>query len=583
MSPQLIRKNLEYIKVLPAWAQELSYKYLSKTTNLYILHGNVRDFLPHRLIEDEFVFTRIQEYVSDVLFANRDIIVYFDRSSGINFNDISMRQDYFDAMTQAFPEADSTAFFSSDPLTAFHYLEKYFLLNLPKKLRIVLIIDYAETLLPAAEMTQMTEEDRTCYVTLNRWAHDPIFTQGDVSIFLITENMTELNQKLSASPLTVKVSLPIPDAEVREKFLQFLERQDKLLLESRLSSTLVAQMTGGLNLMNLHQIASESFQEGEPISLDYLKRKKKEILENEAGGLLEFLEGSYNLDYVSGHEFVKRRLQSATKAIKQGRLDVLPMGYLIAGPVGTGKTFLVSAFAAELGIPIVRLQNLKSRWQGVTESNLEKVLGIFQAMAPVGVLIDEADVLLKDPRSHTEHSDTTSRIFSQLANFMGNTENRGRILWFLVTSRPDLIPIDLKRQGRAEEHLALFYPESPEEKEALFHTLVKKLDLKIRDFSISDLLKKFRQEFSGADLEAILIRAKFSAALAGRTFITKDDLEETIKDFIPPVYPHEIELQNLVAALECTSREMIPKRFQNLDRAKLIQEIQELKLLLGER
>ena len=583
MSPQLIRKNLEYIRVLPMWAQELSYKYLSKTTNLYILHGNVRDFLPHRLIEDEFVFTRIQEYVSDVLFANRDIIVYFDRSSGINFNDISMRQDYFEAMTHAFPEVDSTVLFSSDPLTAFHYLEKYFLLNLPKKLRIVLIIDYAETLLPAAEMTEMTEEDRTCYVTLNRWAHDPIFTQGDVSIFLITENMTELNQKLSASPLTVKVSLPIPDTEVREKFLQFLERQDKLLLESRLSCSLVAQMTGGLNLMNLHQIASESFQEGEPISLDYLKRKKKEILENEAGGLLEFLEGSYNLDYVSGHEFVKRRLQSATKAIKQGRLDVLPMGYLIAGPVGTGKTFLVSAFAAELGIPIVRLQNLKSRWQGVTESNLEKVLGIFQAMAPVGVLIDEADVLLKDPRSQTENSDTTSRIFSQLANFMGNTENRGRILWFLVTSRPDLIPIDLKRQGRAEEHLALFYPESPEEKEALFYTLVKKLDLKIRDFSISDLLKKFRQEFSGADLEAILIRAKFTSALAGRIFITKDDLEETIKDFIPPVYPHEIELQNLVAALECTSREMIPKRFQNLDRAKLIQEIQELKLLLGER
>ena len=583
MSPQLIRKNLEYIKVLPTWAQELSYKYLSKTTNLYILHGNVRDFLPHRLIEDEFVFTRIQEYVSDVLFANRDIIVYFDRSSGINFNEVSMRQDYLDAMSKTFPDADSKAFFSADPLTAFYYLEKYFLLNLPKNLRIVLIIDYAETLLPAAEMTQMTDEDRTCYVTLNRWAHDPIFTQGDVSIFLITENMSELNQKLSASPLTVKVALPIPDADVREKFLQFLERQDKLLLENRLSCSLVAQMTGGLNLMNLHQIASESFQEGEPISLEYLKKKKKEILENEAGGLLEFLESAYNLDYVSGHEFVKRRLQSATKAIKQGRLDVLPMGYLIAGPVGTGKTFLVSAFAAELGIPIVRLQNLKSRWQGVTESNLEKVLGIFQAMAPVGVLIDEADVLLKDPRTHNENSETSSRIFSQLANFMGNTENRGRILWFLVTSRPDLIPIDLKRQGRAEEHLALFYPETPEEKEALFQTLVKKLDLKIRDFAVSDLLKKFRQDFSGADLEAILIRAKFSATLAGRTFVNKEDLEETIRDFIPPVYPHEIELQNLVAALECTSRDMIPKRFQNLDRAKLIQEIQDLKLLLGER
>jgi hypothetical protein len=62
----------------------------------------------------------------------------------------------------------------------------------------------------------------------------------------------------------------------------------------------------------------------------------------------------------------------------------------------------------------------------------------------------------------------------------------------------------------------------------------------------------------------------------------KDDLETTIQDFIPPAYPHEIELQNLVAILECTSREMVPKRFQNLDRGKLISDIKQLKILLGE-
>jgi hypothetical protein len=38
-----------------------------------------------------------------------------------------------------------------------------------------------------------------------------------------------------------------------------------------------------------------------------------------------------------------------------------------------------------------------------------------------------------------------------------------------------------------------------------------------------------------------------------------------------------------VAVLECTSREMIPKEFRNLPRAKIISDIQELKALLGER
>ena len=97
-----------------------------------------------------------------------------------------------------------------------------------------------------------------------------------------------------------------------------------------------------------------------------------------------------------------------------------------------------------------------------------------------------------------------------------------------------------------------------------------------------ELLRKFRHEFSGADLEAVLIRAKFRAAMEGRTFVTKEDMDDTMADFVPPAYPHEIELQNLVAVLECTSKEMVPRRLQNLDRAKLVKDIRELKALLGE-
>jgi len=45
-----------------------------------------------------------------------------------------------------------------------------------------------------------------------------------------------------------------------------------------------------------------------------------------------------------------------------------------------------------------------------------------------------------------------------IATQMGDTQYRGRIIWMLLTARPDLLPIDLKRQGRAEVHIPLFYP-----------------------------------------------------------------------------------------------------------------------------
>jgi len=582
MAEQLILKHLPFIRILPGWAQELSYKYCSKTANLYIVYGNIRDFLPHKMNEGEFMFVKIQNYISEVLFGNRDIITYFDRSSGITFGSNEMKQDFLNEMRGLGGNRPVSEFLSTDPVSALKNLEFYFYRNVRHKYRIVLLIDYAETLIPNTNFSSYTDEDRYCLVTLNRWATDPLFNENDISIILLTENLADLSPKIVRSPSTVKVEIPIPDASVRGSFFEYLQRRNKLLLEPRLTPSRLAGTTGGLNLVNINQLAAESFQEDRKISLDYLTKKKREIIEGEAIGLLGFVDTDHDLSMVSGHEFVKRRFKSAARAIKQGRLDVLPMGYLISGPVGTGKSFMVTAFAGEIGIPMVRFLNFRSKWQGVTEANLEKTLNILKAMAPVGVMIDEADAFLGH-RHQQGDSGTSNRIFAQIASFMGNTEYRGRIIWFLITCRPDLLPIDLKRQGRAEEHLALFYPETFEEKQDLYATLIRKLKLKVQKVDIVALFKKYHFDFSGADLESILIRAKFAAAVRNHVIITEEDLEETIKDFVPPAYPHEIALQNLVAVLECTSRRMIPKRFENLERASIVEEIKQLKTLIGER
>ena len=581
MPEQLILKNLPFIKILPSWAQTLSINYCSKTANLYIAHGNIRDYLPHKMNEDEFTFVRIQEYIAEVLFGNRDVIIFYDRSSGVTFCKPEMKREYLETMAEICPGVDSADYLAREPHTAFHYLERFIYSALPTGKRIVVIVDYAETVVPASDISRYSDEDRYCLVTLNRWAHDPIFTQGDVSVMLLTENLADLHPKLVRMPSSIKVNIPIPDERVRHSFFNFLDKGGRLLLEGRLNTQEMAKITGGLNLLNINQLVAEAYQEDRKISLEYLKEKKKEIIEAEAIGLLEFIESEHDLSMVSGHDFVKKRFRSAAKAIRQGRLDVLPMGYLIAGPVGTGKSFMVTAFAGEIGIPIVKFRNFRSKWQGVTESNLEKILNILKAMAPVGVMIDEADAFLGD-RHQEGDSGTSNRVFAQIAQFMGNTEYRGKIIWFLITCRPDLLPIDIKRQGRAEEHLALFYPETQDEKEALFQTLVRKLKVRVQDVGFGDLMKKYRYTLSGADLESILIRAKFHAAMDSHATITRKDLEETVQDFVPPAYPHEIELQNLVAVLECTSREMIPRQFQNLDRQKVISDIKELKVLLGE-
>lgn len=590
----LVEQNSEYIQNMPEWGQELSLKYCAKTVNLYFVSGNIRDLLPYKYTDDStgtFIFVPIKDWISTVLFGNDGIIIFYDSSQGISFAFERDRKNYEAVMSRIYPHEDQVNFFSNDPMVALDYIEKFFRQmyydqqTMKEPTRIVLILDYAETIVPAGEIYSLNEADRYCLVTLNRWANEPMFIRHDISIVMVTENINDINPRLASLASTAKVTIPLPDEQIRTGYLSALKSGAEPDLELNtargVSVFALGKLSAGLNLTNLYQLVADAYQARVPITLDYLAQKKKDIIEKDADGLLTFVETKYTLDYVAGNEFVKKRLWLAAKAIKDGHSEVVPMGYLVSGAIGTGKTFLVSAFANEIGIPMVKIGNITSAMNGVTESKLERILNILKAMAPVAVMIDEADVMLGGSRGSKSASNQTS-FFSQLSNFMGNTEYRGKIIWFLITCRPDLLPIDLKRQGRAEEHLALFYPETVEEKAALFAVLQKKLQLKISGVDFSKVVKAIKFDVSGADIESILVRARLHANGENRVMITENDLQETIRDFLPPTYPHEIELQNLVATLECTSKELIPKKYHNKDRATLVAEINQLKQLLGE-
>jgi SpoVK/Ycf46/Vps4 family AAA+-type ATPase len=312
--------------------------------------------------------------------------------------------------------------------------------------------------------------------------------------------------------------------------------------------------------------------------MKFLVKRKKDMIEAEAGGLLEFVQTRFDLSMVAGHEPAKKRLHDAAQAIRAGRTDVVPMGYVICGPVGTGKTFLTTCFAGEIGIPAVTLKNFRSMWQGVTEGNLERILNLLKAMSPIAVIVDEADAQLGN-RASSGDSGVSSRVFAQIAQFMGNTEMRGKVIWFLLTCRPDLLPVDLKRQGRAEEHIALFYPQTDEDRLAMLHAVLKKTGAALASPEAEAVFLKHAEGLSGADVEAILTRARMKKALENQEGLAAEDLMAALEDFIPPSYPTEIELQTLVAVLECTSKSLLPEEYRSMDRGEIIRRTNQLAML----
>ena len=87
--------------------------------------------------------------------------------------------------------------------------------------------------------------------------------------------------------------------------------------------------------------------------------------------------------------------------------------------------------------------------------------------------------------------------------------------------------------------------------------------------------------YSGADMEAILTRAAFRAAGTNGDIVTPDLLQDTVNDFSPPTAPPEVELQQMAAVLECTSRDLLPERFRTMKRAEVVERLEELKRMVG--
>src|SRR5439155_15608694 len=163
----------------------------------------------------------------------------------------------------------------------------------------------------------------------------------------------------------------------------------------------------------------------------------------------EFVEPEHGFEVVGGMDEVKKDLSMIADSIKEGQRARVPMGILFTGPMGTGKTFVAEAFAKECGLTTIKLKNFRSKWVGATEGNLERILSVVQAIGQIIVNIDEGDRAFGGGDGDGDGG-TSSRVIGRIKEFMSDTENRGRVLFILMTNRPDKLDIDIKRAGRLD-------------------------------------------------------------------------------------------------------------------------------------
>lgn len=574
----------EFSDNLPPWADQLADIYRSGIATVFAVHGNVLDLAPAHN-GNKVDFLTLRDFLADVLFPQRDTVIFYDPSSGISFRSKEARKDFHNVAKASATAAGKTGYdyaLPRDPNGAVRAIDTYLrtrVIAAQKPSGVAVVVDYAQTLSPPGEYAHMSAQEMSTLVTLLKWANDPTMMRSDVTICLISENLADLHPALVRNPYVHKVNIKLPDADERHEFITHAFDSDDIEDISELTSEVIADRTAGLSRVNIHQLLSQAIKSDDKITPLYLTEKKKELIERECYGLLEFIEPRFGLDMVSGHDEAKRWIKEDARLLKEGHYQALPMGYLICGPVGTGKSFFVTSATGEIGIPLVKMKNFRSKWVGATEGNLEKILATLRSLGPVGVVVDEADAAL-GTRSSGGDSGVSSRVFGMIAEQMGDTAYRGKILWFLITARPDLLPIDLKRQGRAEVHIPLFYPDTPDEIADMVRVMAKKNDVPIED--IESIKISSDKKLGGSDIEGVVIRMNRERLLNDAATVDPEELSRAIEKFPSRVLDTEIRMQTLAAVIECTHEEFLPQAFRDKSRSEIIKEIHDLKQTLGE-
>jgi len=186
----------------------------------------------------------------------------------------------------------------------------------------------------------------------------------------------------------------------------------------------------------------------------------------------------------------------------------VPVGVLLFGPPGCGKTLLAKAAANASGANFIAIKGpeLLNKYVGESERAVRLVFQRALSSAPCVIFFDELDALV--PKRTGEGSSGTERVVNQMLTEMDGVNERSQVFVIAATNRPDIIDPAMLRPGRLDR--LLFVPLPTEEgRVEILRTHARHLPL--ADDVDLDAIAKSAEGFSGADLAGLVRESAYLA------------------------------------------------------------------------
>jgi hypothetical protein len=536
----------------PEWARQLHLAFESGASGQFVLHGNVSDRMPldARLVN-------IEHYVRDELLQDFDVVFMYDLGNGLAvIRGGEQLADWVPSALRTLPER---------PLEAFRFISKYlrYLANMAalkarEPVRVAVVISSAGQILPA---DGEGFEHGAITAVVREWGSSDLFAQLPFASFLIVDNLSDLEPLIAFAPHVTAAQIPLPSAAELQTVLAILREQFRQTIPDTLNLREVGAAMAGVSTRTLEQLTKIRAYKRAVLEPRELGAVKKELVEQDAPGLVEFMQSTRTLEDYHGQQALKRWLRQDIELWQSNDVRAMPMGYLLCGPVGTGKTYLVECLAGEVGVPVVKLKNFREKWIGSSEGNLEKVFRLARALGRCIVFVDEADQALGRRESGMSDGGLSGRLYSMIAQEMSDTANRGKVMWVLASSRPDLIEVDLKRPGRLDLKIPILPTSTRAESAALLTALAKRYELAI---SLEELsrIDSLPQLLTPGAAEALVVKVY---RLVRTERIAADvAVRRCLANYQSPIPQDVLELQMRIAVREATELSFVPEALHYL-------------------
>ncbi|MCX8128940.1 MAG: ATP-binding protein [Clostridia bacterium] len=526
------------------WYEEFLSKYKAGISHEFLLYFNVRDLVDNYRYVDRFLY---DEFIKQRGFG---IVAFYDISHGLTFIDPGMEREFHKITSN-----EAVNLLHALPSKIFPYIDMAL-----RGTKMVLFINHAEKIIPAVDVGSMSLEERAALIWLCEWSVDPKISNVGSTIIMLADNIADVSRETLKSSYRIEpVLVELPGETDRKEYIEYLLNDKNV--KSNISSDEFAKLSSGLSKKSIKDIKLKAEAEDVPVSFEFIKEKKHSVLKKEYGDVLEFIYPEIGFEDIGGMEMAKNYLvKNIVNPIKKGDLRRVPMGILLCGPSGTGKTLLVNALAKSSGFNCVKIDmsRILGQYVGESEKNFKKCLLGAQSQQPVIVFVDEIDTAFR--RGESGDSGVSRNIFSEFLQFTSNTNNRGKVIFIAATNRPDLLDAALKRAGRFDKKIPILLPEAPERAE-IFKIMIKKYGF---ETDIADFLPfaEKTESYTGAEIETVVRKAYELANEdeAEGSVLTGDILDRAIEKCRPST--QEVEFMTMLAVRECDDKDLLPDKYK---------------------